>query len=554
MAINNQIDTRTRKNVLPVKVVTTFGKVENIDRLFKDECLQIAPDEYDLTVLDNTDCDENAGVLLDFGVEIHACPRLLVYDIVGADSQIDKKEVLISCGESVSEAISNLGEKNSANAHSIRNIIYTPPYMSDVTFNETGFRFIFIKLLSPNVKLLLKKVVAVSVYRDIPVVGKFVCDNSLLNEIFKTAAYTVGLVMQNLIFDGIKRDRMVWMGDMRSEILAIRTAFGKTALVNDSIRFLRERSPNPKWINDFPTYSLWYIISVYDWYIYTGDEDFLNENQEYVIETLKQIAAHIKDDGTDVLPRYFFDWPTHNKSEEIIGSRAIMSMALLAGEKLCKIISNEPLAKICANKRSLLGLREEDRPNMKQVVAMTALAGWIEPKEAAEKILHNGCENWSIFMCYYLLKAAGKYDMATTLKTFETYYGKMLELGATTFWEEFDVSWAENACRIDEIPKDNQKDIHGDCGAFCYEGFRNSLCHGWSATPIAFLMEDVLGIEILESGCKKIKISPNLGDLKWAEGEFSTPYGILKVSHKKESDGKIETSWSAPDGVEVILA
>ena len=61
------------------------------------------------------------------------------------------------------------------------------------------------------------------------------------------------------------------------------------------------------------------------------------------------------------------------------------------------------------------------------------------------------------------------------------YYGAMLDKGATTFWEDFDIEWAENSCRIDELPKDGEKDIHGDFGAFCYKGFRHSLCHGWSA-------------------------------------------------------------------------
>lgn len=29
----------------------------------------------------------------------------------------------------------------------------------------------------------------------------------------------------------------------------------------------------------------------------------------------------------------------------------------------------------------------------------------------------------------------------------------MLDLGATTFWEDFDISWKESAARIDEIPQ-----------------------------------------------------------------------------------------------------
>ena len=67
------------------------------------------------------------------------------------------------------------------------------------------------------------------------------------------------------------------------------------------------------------------------------------------------------------------------------------------------------------------------------------------------------------------------------------YYGAMLDKGATGFWEEFDMDWLSNSCRIDQFPKENQKDIHGDFGDYCYKGFRCGLCHGWSAGVISFI-------------------------------------------------------------------
>ena len=88
----------------------------------------------------------------------------------------------------------------------------------------------------------------------------------------------------------------------------------------------------------------------------------------------------------------------------------------------------------------------------------------------------------STFMSYEILSAAGsfgEYDAA--MKMLKDYYGGMLSLGATTFWEDFDLRWKKNAARIDEIPGPGQKDVHGDYGAFCYKGFRHSFCHGWAS-------------------------------------------------------------------------
>jgi len=182
---------------------------------------------------------------------------------------------------------------------------------------------------------------------------------------------------------------------------------------------------------------------------------------------------------------------------------------------------------------------------------MLALSGWWDTQKAGADILENGAKGWSTFMSYYLLKVAAQKDMAKTLHGLEEYYGAMLNLGATTFWEDFNLDWTENAARIDEVVLEGKKDIHGDYGAFCYKGFRHSFCHGWSSAPTAFLLEDVIGIKILEPGCKKLAIRPNLGDLEWAEGTYPTPYGVVTVSHKKDANGSIETVVTAPQEIEI---
>jgi hypothetical protein len=112
----------------------------------------------------------------------------------------------------------------------------------------------------------------------------------------------------------------------------------------------------------------------------------------------------------------------------------------------------------------------------------------------------------------------------------------------------------DNAGRIDEIVPEGKIDIHGSYGAFCYKGFRHSLCHGWSSGPVPFLSRYVLGIRVEETGCRKLRIAPNLGDLSYAKGSFPTPYGVVSVSHTREADGHIRTEYSAPEGMEVILA
>lgn len=145
---------------------------------------------------------------------------------------------------------------------------------------------------------------------------------------------------------------------------------------------------------------------------------------------------------------------------------------------------------------------------------------------------------------------AGYYDEAMDI--IREYWGGMLDMGATTFWEDFDLDWTKNASRIDEFVPEGKDDIHGDFGGYCYKGYRHSLCHGWASGPTAWLSNHVLGVEIIEPGCKKVCITPHLGDLKWAEGFYPTPYGQIYIRHEKLPDGTVKTSIKAPKGVKVV--
>ena len=127
----------------------------------------------------------------------------------------------------------------------------------------------------------------------------------------------------------------------------------------------------------------------------------------------------------------------------------------------------------------------------------------------------------------------------------------MLDRGATTFWEVFNLDWLEGSGRIDELTPPGKKDLHGDFGAYCYEGFRHSFCHGWASGPTAWMSQQVLGIQPVEPGFAKVRIAPQLGSLKWAEGSYQTPRGPIHVRHERQPDGTIKTDVKVPEGIQI---
>lgn len=77
-----------------------------------------------------------------------------------------------------------------------------------------------------------------------------------------------------VLWDGIKRDRIVWLGDMHPELMTISRVFGYNEVIPNSLDLACKQFPLPNWMNGMSAYSLWYLINQYEWYHQTGDIDF----------------------------------------------------------------------------------------------------------------------------------------------------------------------------------------------------------------------------------------------------------------------------------------
>ena len=485
-------------------------------------------------------------ILLDFGKELNGGIKLTVQRVSDTSAQLK-----IVFGESVMEALSELGEKNSANDHSIREYIIPAIGLTSQRIGETGFRFVRIE--AKNTDVMIRSVKAVLEITDAVEIGSFECNDERINKIWQTAVYTVKLNMQEMLLEGVKRDRLVWIGDMHPEVSTIKAVFGKDECVEKSLDFVRDTTPKGEWMNNTGTYSMWWIINHYDWYMHWGDFDYLKKQIPCMKSTCDHAFPWIEDDLKDVENKMvnFVDWSSKNTDSEYEGRKSIFCMGMDCASKLFNIVGESDYSEKCKKHRDMLLCEKIEKENNKRMSALTVLSG--RDSEIAQKVLSgNSPKEMSTFMGYYVLKAKALLgDHSDAVDIISGYWGAMLDKGATTFWEDFDIDWTEGSGRIDEITPTGLKDIHGDFGKHCYEGFRHSLCHGWASGPAPFLMEEIGGIEILEPGCKKVKISPNLGGLKWVKISYPTPYGNIDVLCNM-IDGKEQIDIKAPKEIEVI--
>ena len=539
-------DPRTRTYLTPVRIVKTFGDVNNSEHLLKDKVGQAVLEDIGKTTFTNKN-DKHAAVLLDFGREIHGTVRICTQS-----TSPERNKFLIRFGESCTEALTPLYVNNARNAHANRDMVVDVGSLMEHEFNETGFRFFYIELLGENCSVSLKSVQGVLIYRDIDYIGSFECNDGEINKIFDTAAYTAHLNMQEYMWDGIKRDRLVWIGDMHPEVMTICSVFGSNEVVGKSLDFIRDVTPVGNWMNGISSYSMWWIMCHYEYFMQNGDVKYLKEQKEYLASLVKYIATLVDEEGSEKLPEWrFLSWPDSNKEETLhCGLQGLVALTLSKASILLEAAGDSETAKICLDTASRMKKHIPSIENVSKAAAgLIAMSDIIDPKVIDEKVISKGgTEGYTTFYSFYTLCAkalAG--NVKGALKDMKDYYGAMLNLGATTFWEDFDIKRAENAARIDEITPEGKIDVHASYGGYCYEKLRHSLCHGWSSGPVPFLLRYVLGIEILEPGCKKLSVKPNLAGLKWVRGSYPTPYGKVEVYF----DGA-DLVISAPDEIEIL--
>ncbi len=488
-------------------------------------------------------------IIVDFGEEL--CGRL---HVLFARNRTGK--IRIRTGESVYEVCAELGEKNAGNDHAIRDAVYPFSQLSDFSTTETGFRFARIDLVEGDVVYIVS-IFAEATPNGLTRIGSFRCNDERINQIYETAAKTISLcVRPDAIWDGIKRDRAVWIGDFYPELIGAFSLYGdapQLKRVLDSIE-----SFETCWVNHIPSYSAWWLICLCKYCELTGDKDYFSAKLPYVRKLIHAFDEITKEDGSLVFAdsslsyfennEYFIDWPSHETKDSEEGWRYLVTYAMERVGKALKEAGQSDEETV-----SIIGRLDKHAyafSNYKQVNALGVLADRLDSRIALSNIKDGGAKGMTTFMSCVIVEALEKMNQGKlALDILKDYYGAMLDLGATSFWEDFDMDWLKDSPDpITALPNENKKNIHADYGKYCYIGLRHSLCHGWSSGFLPFFYDYVLGIKMVEPGYKKIRIEPNLCGLTEAEGTLPTVYGPIQVSHKL-IDGEVKTSLTLPKGV-----
>jgi alpha-L-rhamnosidase len=474
---------------------------------------------------------EAPSLMLDFGRE--SVGRLEFVSDSAAPAQ-----VVIQYGESEVEAASN-GQYLGVN-------LLTIPAHGVAHGPKSALRYAKIRFVGGESPVRFRAIRLDSIYYPVRYQGSFESSDPLLNRIWAVGAYTAHLCMQDDIWDAPKRDRGRWMGDVDVSGHVINKVFGDRFLMESTMNHLIGPEPVDQHVNGIAGYSAFWITGEADYYRHVGSREHLAAIHQRLIQLQRFMDAEL--DERDLYVNKTKSWPFVDWSPDLYGDTAEARRgtefefykAYREGAWLLRELGDTANAEHFERRAAALKQAAERfladpggvygsrwQPNAMAVLA--GIAGADRYPAIWDRVLSAvGRETFSAFSIspyynYYVISAMARIGhRAEALAWIRKYWGGMLEEGATSFWEAYDLNW----------PK---KDFHLSLEADGTSGLYVSLAHGWSSGPTAWLMEEVLGVKPTARGFDTATIRPDLVDLDWAKGAEPTPHGSIQVSVTKAS-------------------
>lgn len=370
------------------------------------------------------------------------------------------------------------------------------------------FRYLKIDIvsLSPKYRILFKEITFNTVSSAPENCLTYHSQDPQLAKIDQVSIHTLRNCMQDVFEDGPKRDRRLWLGDLRLQALVNNVTFQHYDLVRRCLYLFASHrredgmvSANifvkPDIIADDTflfDYSLFFVDVLYDYFNQTNDVQTVKDLWPIA---LQQIAINLNRCDSQGLVTdsddwwSFIDW--HEKLNKQGASQGVLIYCL---DKACQLshhfqpdITEQLSQKLALIKRAAYTLWDEETGfyvsgKHKQISYATQI--WMILADIGDlthqqKLLSQlkttppeiGMN--TPYLRHHYILALFKVGMKQqAIDEIKAYWGKMVEFGADTFWELFDPN------NLNYSPYGNK--------------IINSYCHAWSCTPAWFIRQNKL--------------------------------------------------------------
>lgn len=497
-------------------------------------------------------------IVLDFGRVLSAYPRIELEGVEGAALEIGYAERLID------GHFNNALEGQFADRIRMKDgrQTYQP-------FTWKAFRYLKLRLRDTTEPVTLRSVKAIVSTYPYEEAGGFHSEDETLNDVFEISRATLRLCSNEFIMDTPWREQAQWLGDVAAVTLGgIYACFGDTALPG---KFLRQaaanqhptgmisnisNSVNHQWQSAIPDYSLWWIMGLWQHYAFTGEVRWIHTFYPEAQRILNAYLAHVNEYGlVEAMPYWpFIDWADVDRRGECTAMNAIfygalgalLKMAALKGDTYTEDKVNRLQAamqrhfqpRLFDSDRGCFADARVDGALSEKVSEHANMAavrwGLCDDKTAAavidrlyesKVVPYTEAQPFFTSVVLQALDRVGRFDLALNLIR-ERWGERMVERGATSTFEE----WG----------------INGSWRSGSYNGFLRTQSHAWSGHPAEFLIRNLIGLEIVEPGCARVRVVPKETAFDY-KVVYPTPRGKIQVAY---ADGTFEVA--APEAVTVI--
>jgi alpha-L-rhamnosidase len=375
--------------------------------------------------------------------------------------------------------------------------------------------------------------------------AKLEADNQSLKKNLEIGWRTARLCAFETYMDCPYYEQLQYIGDTRIQALVSLYNSGDNRLVKSAIDWMdRSRLAEGITLSRYPTaneqmiptFSLWWIGMVHDYWRYQPDADFVKAKLPGMRQVLADFHRWQQPDGSlKNMPYWIFtDWVTFEGWRDGVapmgtdGSSAVLDIQLLWTYQLAAeleetmgypevardyhnridLLTNTIRKKYWNDEKRIFADTPEQNHFSQHTNSLAILAGIATDDEvktiARVMLTDKRLAPASIYFKYYLHLALTKAGLGNDYLTWLDKWTENINLGLTT--------WAE------------MSDVTGS----------RSDCHAWGSSPNIEFFRIVLGIDSDGPGFQKIKIEPHLGNLKKISGSIPHPNGKVEVSYAVE--------------------
>lgn len=416
-----------------------------------------------------------------------------------------------------------------------------------VPLNWRTYRYLQLKVETNDEALIIDDLYSEATGYPFRYNARFDSDNKELDKILEIGWRTARLCAWETYMDCPYYEQLQYVGDTRIQALVSYYDSGDDLLARNAISLLDHsriaegitQSRYPTAIpQQIPTFSLWWIGMLHDYYMYRNDSNFVAGKLQGERDVLAFFNRYQQADGSLKNAPYweFTDWASGKDWHSGVapiganGNSAVLDMQLLwayqlAAELEDKLGSKELFMKYAALAQQLQQTIHSkywddtkkmyaDRPEKdvfsQHTNALAILTGVATGDDATllgqHLLTDTSMVQASIYFKYYVNQALIKAGFGNQYIDWLGIWRDNINMGMTT--------WAEMS----------------DIGA------SRSDCHAWGSSPNIELYRTVLGINSDAPGFSKIKIEPHLGTITHIGGQIPHPAGMVKVRYDQQGN------------------